>query len=71
MDAATAGISRRDLTVDAFRASEITLNVKLGADSLVGEAGKFYLSCNRPLMVACCQWVLGSRLYGSVVQRHR
>ena len=42
MDAATAGISRRDYpTVDAFRASEITFeNVKLGADSLVGEAGK-------------------------------
>ena len=42
MDAATAGISRRDYpTVDAFRASEITFeNVKIGADSLVGEAGK-------------------------------
>ena len=42
MDAATPGISRRDYpTVDAFRASEITFeNVKLGADSLVGEAGK-------------------------------
>ncbi|MEC7106157.1 MAG: acyl-CoA dehydrogenase family protein [Pseudomonadota bacterium] len=42
MDAATAGISRRDYpTVDAFRASEITFeNVKLGTDSLVGEAGK-------------------------------
>ena len=42
MDAATAGISRRDYpTVDAFRASEITLeNVKIGADSLIGEAGK-------------------------------
>ena len=42
MDAATAGISRRDYpTVDAFRASEITFeNVKLGADSLIGEAGK-------------------------------
>jgi alkylation response protein AidB-like acyl-CoA dehydrogenase len=42
MDAATAGVSRRDYpTVDAFRASEITFeNVKLGADSLVGEAGK-------------------------------
>ncbi|MEC7989818.1 MAG: acyl-CoA dehydrogenase family protein [Pseudomonadota bacterium] len=41
MDAATAGISRRDYpTVDAFRASEITFeNVKIGADSLVGEAG--------------------------------
>ncbi|MEC8045959.1 MAG: acyl-CoA dehydrogenase family protein [Pseudomonadota bacterium] len=42
MDAATAGISRRDYpTVDAFRASEITFeNVKIGADSLIGEAGK-------------------------------
>jgi alkylation response protein AidB-like acyl-CoA dehydrogenase len=42
MDAASAGISRRDYpTVDAFRASEITFeNVKLGADSLLGEAGK-------------------------------
>ena len=42
MDVATAGISRRDYpTVDAFRASEITFeNVKLGADSLIGEAGK-------------------------------
>ncbi|MEC7975547.1 MAG: acyl-CoA dehydrogenase family protein [Pseudomonadota bacterium] len=42
MDAATAGISRRDYpTVDAFRASEITFeNVKIGADNLVGEAGK-------------------------------
>ncbi|MAI16624.1 MAG: pimeloyl-CoA dehydrogenase small subunit [Gammaproteobacteria bacterium] len=42
MDAATAGISRRDYpTVDAFRASEITFeNVKVGADSLLGEAGK-------------------------------
>ncbi|MDP7389988.1 MAG: acyl-CoA dehydrogenase, partial [Pseudomonadales bacterium] len=42
MDAATAGISRRDYpTVDAFRASEITFeNVKIDADSLVGEAGK-------------------------------
>ena len=42
LDAATAGISRRDYpTVDAFRASEITFeNVKVGADSLVGEAGQ-------------------------------
>ncbi|MEE3174166.1 MAG: acyl-CoA dehydrogenase family protein [Pseudomonadota bacterium] len=42
MDAATAGISRRDYpTVDAFRASEITFeNVKIGADSLIGEADK-------------------------------
>ena len=42
LDATTAGISRRDYpTVDAFRASEITLeNVKVGADSLIGEAGK-------------------------------
>ena len=42
MDAATAGVSRRDYpTVDAFRASEITFeNVKIGADSLIGEAGK-------------------------------
>ena len=42
LDAATAGVSRRDYpTVDAFRASEITFeNVKVGADSLVGEAGQ-------------------------------
>ena len=42
MEATAAGISRRDYpTVDAFRASEVTLeNVKVGADSLVGEAGK-------------------------------
>jgi alkylation response protein AidB-like acyl-CoA dehydrogenase len=42
VDTKTAGLSRRDYpTVDAFRASEITFdNVKVGADSVVGEVGQ-------------------------------
>jgi pimeloyl-CoA dehydrogenase small subunit len=44
VDAKAAGISRRDYpTVDAFRASEITLEgVKVDADSVLGEVGKGY-----------------------------
>ena len=42
LDADTAGVSRRDYpTVDGLRAAEITLeNVRVGADALIGEAGK-------------------------------
>jgi alkylation response protein AidB-like acyl-CoA dehydrogenase len=42
LDAKQAGISRHDFTtVDALRASEITFeNVEVGADALLGEAGK-------------------------------
>ena len=42
VDAAAAGITRRDYpTVDAFRASEITLaDVKVGKDALLGGEGK-------------------------------
>ena len=42
VDASASGISRRDYpTVDAFRASEITLdNVKVGADALLGAEGQ-------------------------------
>jgi pimeloyl-CoA dehydrogenase small subunit len=42
VDANAPGVSRRDYpTVDGLRASEITLeNVRLGADALIGEAGK-------------------------------
>ncbi len=38
----TEGVSRRDYpTVDAFRASEVTLeNVRVGSDALIGEEGK-------------------------------
>ncbi len=44
VDTGAAGVSRRDYpTVDAFRASEVTLeNVKVGADALLGEEGKGY-----------------------------
>ena len=42
LSAGTAGVSRRDYpTVDAFRASEVTLeNVRVGAEALLGEAGQ-------------------------------
>ena len=42
LDADTAGVSRRDYpTVDGLRAAEITLeNVRVGADALIGDAGK-------------------------------
>jgi len=44
VDAKTAGISRRDYpTVDAFRASEITLiDVRVGKDALLGAEGRGY-----------------------------
>ena len=44
VDAKAAGVSRRDYpTVDAFRASEITLtNVRVGIDALLGAEGKGY-----------------------------
>ena len=44
VDAKAAGVSRRDYpTVDAFRASEITLtNVRVGKDALLGAEGKGY-----------------------------
>ena len=44
VDAKAAGVSRRDYpTVDAFRASEITLtNVRVGKDALLGTEGKGY-----------------------------
>ena len=42
LDADAAGVSRRDYpTVDGLRAAEITFeNVRVGADALIGEAGK-------------------------------
>ena len=44
VDAKAAGVSRRDYpTVDAFRASEITLtNVRIGKDALLGAEGQGY-----------------------------
>ena len=44
-----AGLERRDYpTVDAFRASELTLNgVKVGADALLGEAGSGFATLER------------------------
>lgn len=44
VDAKAAGVSRRDYpTVDAFRASEITLkDVRVGKDALIGAEGKGY-----------------------------
>jgi len=44
VDAKAAGVSRRDYpTVDAFRASEVTLtNVRVGKDALLGAEGKGY-----------------------------
>jgi alkylation response protein AidB-like acyl-CoA dehydrogenase len=44
VDAGAAGLSRRDYpTVDAFRASEVTLkDVRVGKDALVGPEGKGY-----------------------------
>jgi alkylation response protein AidB-like acyl-CoA dehydrogenase len=51
VDAKAAGISRRDYpTVDAFRASEITLEgVKVDADAVMGEVGKGYAALEQAI----------------------
>jgi pimeloyl-CoA dehydrogenase small subunit len=51
VDAKTAGVGRRDYpTVDAFRASELTLeNVKVGAGSVIGEVGQGFTILERAI----------------------
>jgi alkylation response protein AidB-like acyl-CoA dehydrogenase len=75
VDAKAAGVSRRDYpTVDAFRASEITLtNVRVAKDALLGAEGKGYALLEQVIdegILAICSEAVGCMevLYKNTVE---